>query len=193
MPECRRRQRKKCDGKQHKCKGDTTPEGKNLAQIFIFLFMAGLLLSCVMAALWAPFAVPSPKQFQPPDGSPANGAVAESLLPFRRPLPKMKMQKGSKGRQPPLLKVSHISLPSQLTASQKVHLRRCASHQRRVNIFRHCGVLLCTPHSSTCLPQAGIRAPCTCLPQAGLELFTVPSILTTSYEVITVDYCRSYS
>ena len=27
-------------------------------------------------------------------------------------------------------------------------------------IFRHCGVLLCTPHSSTCLLKAGIRAPC---------------------------------
>jgi len=27
-------------------------------------------------------------------------------------------------------------------------------------ILRHCGVLLCTPHSSTCLRQAGIRAPC---------------------------------
>jgi hypothetical protein len=27
-------------------------------------------------------------------------------------------------------------------------------------ILRHCGVLLCTPHSSTCLLQAGIRAPC---------------------------------
>jgi hypothetical protein len=48
-------------------------------------------------------------------------------------------------------------------------------------IFRHCSVLLCTPHSSTCLPQAGIRAPCPAL--AG-ELFTVPSTLATFYEII---------
>jgi hypothetical protein len=27
-------------------------------------------------------------------------------------------------------------------------------------VFRHCSELLCTPHSSTCLLQAGIRTPC---------------------------------
>ncbi len=97
-------------------------------------------------------------------------------------------------------KVTNKAVPGDpalnLTASEKVHLRRCASRRRRVNIFpslsrgQACAYFYICLISQDCPRFAWTPHPLGGSPVSRalhLELFTVPSVLTNFCEVINND------